>query len=223
MNKKKLAGYIDHTLLKPDATDEAVKKLCQEARTFGFAAVCTNPTHVELAACELSGSAVKVCTVVGFPLGANVSAVKGYEAAQAVRSGADEVDMVMNIGALKSGRGDLVQTDIEEVVSQAKRENPSALVKVIIETCYLTEDEKVIACRIARDGGAQFVKTSTGFGPRGAELRDVKIMYDTVGMQLGIKASGGISSYSQALAMIEAGAARIGTSAGVQIISEAKD
>ncbi len=223
MNRKKLAGYIDHTLLKADATEEAVKKLCQEAKTFGFAAVCINPAHVESASRELAGSSVKVCTVVGFPLGANLSSVKGYEAARAVESGADEVDMVINIGALKSGRIDLVEKDIDEVVSQAQRQNPSARVKVIIEACYLTDDEKVTACKIARAAGAHYVKTSTGFGPTGADVRDIELMRKTVGRQMGIKAAGGISSYGKALAMIEAGATRIGASAGVQIIAEAKE
>jgi deoxyribose-phosphate aldolase len=223
MNRKKLAGYIDHTILKADATDEAVKKLCHEALTYGFAAVCINPAYVELASKELSGSRVKVCTVVGFPLGASLSCVKGYEASQAVESGASEVDMVVNIGALKSGRLDVVQKDIEEVVSQVQRQNPSARVKVIIETCYLADDQKVTACKIARVAGAHFVKTSTGFGPSGAEVHDVELMRNAVGPELGIKAAGGISSYAKALAMIEAGATRIGASASVQIISEAKD
>jgi deoxyribose-phosphate aldolase len=223
MNKKQLAGYIDHTLLKAVATEDAIKKLCLEAQTYRFAAVCINPTHVELASNELSGSSVKVCTVIGFPLGANSSQVKGYEAAQAVESGADEVDMVINIGALKSGKSEVLEREITEVVSQATGNNLAALVKVIIETCYLTDLEKVTACQIAVKAGAQFVKTSTGFGTGGADVHDIKIMRETVGPKFGIKASGGISSCSQALAMIGAGATRIGTSAGVQILSEAKD
>ena len=223
MNKKQLAGYIDHTLLKAAAAEDAIKKLCLEAQTYRFAAVCINPTHVELASNELSGSSVKVCTVIGFPLGANSSQVKGYEAAQAVESGADEVDMVINIGALKSGKSEVLEREITEVVSRATGNNPAALVKVIIETCYLTDLEKVTACQIAVKAGAQFVKTSTGFGTGGADVHDIKIMRETVGPKFGIKASGGISSYSRALAMIEAGATRIGTSAGVRILSEAKD
>jgi len=223
MNKKQLAGYIDHTLLKAVATEDAIKKLCFEAQTYRFAAVCVNPAHVELASNELSGSSVKVCTVIAFPLGANSSRVKGYEAAQAVKSGADEVDMVINIGALKSGKLEVLERDITEVVSQATGDNHAALVKVIIETCYLTDLEKVIACQIAAKAGAQFVKTSTGFGTGGADVRDIKIMRESVGREIGIKASGGISSYRQAAAMIEAGATRIGTSAGVQILSGAKD
>ena len=223
MNKKQLAGYIDHTLLKAVATEDAIKKLCLEAQTYHFAAVCVNPTHVELASNELSGSSVKVCTVIGFPLGANSSRVKGFEAAQAVKSGAEEVDMVINIGALKSGKLEVLERDITEVVSQATGNNLDALVKVIIETSYLTDLEKVTACQIAVKAGAQFVKTSTGFGPGGADVHDIKIMLESVGPEFGIKASGGISTYSQAAAMIEAGATRIGTSAGVQILSGAKD
>jgi deoxyribose-phosphate aldolase len=222
MNKKQLAGYIDHTLLKAVATEDAIRKLCLEAQTYRFAAVCVNPTHVALVSNELSGSSVKVCTVIGFPLGANSSQVKGYEAAQAVKSGADEVDMVINIGALKSGNLEVLERDITEVVSQATGNNPAALVKVIIETCYLTDLEKVTACQIAVKAGARFVKTSTGFGTGGADVHDIKIMRDSVGPEIGIKAAGGISSYSQAAAMIEAGATRIGTSAGVQILSGAK-
>jgi deoxyribose-phosphate aldolase len=222
MNKKQLAGYIDHTLLKAVATEDAIKKLCLEAQTYRFAAVCVNPTHVELASNELSGSSVKVCTVIGFPLGANSSQVKGFEAAQAVKSGAEEVDMVINIGALKSGKLEVLERDITEVVSQATGNNLAALVKVIIETYYLTDLEKVTACQIAVKAGAQFVKTSTGFGPGGADVHDIKIMLESVGPEFGIKASGGISTYSQAAAMIEAGATRIGTSAGVQILSGAK-
>jgi deoxyribose-phosphate aldolase len=223
MKKKQLAGYIDHTLLKAVATEDAINKLCLEAQTYRFAAVCVNPAHVKLASSELSGSSVKVCTVIGFPLGANCSRVKGYEAAQAVKSGADEVDMVINIGALKSGKLEVLERDITEVVSQATGDNHAALVKVIIETCYLTDLEKVTACQIAVKAGAQFVKTSTGFGTGGADVHDIKIMRESVGPEIGIKASGGISSYSQAVAMIEAGATRIGTSAGVRILSEAKD
>ena len=223
MNGEKLAGYIDHTLLKADASAEAVKKLCREALTHGFAAVCINPIHVDLANNELSGSLVKVCSVVGFPLGANLSKVKGFEAGQAVAAGADEVDMVINIGALKSGRRDLVEKDIAAVVSQAQGQNPAAQVKVIIETCYLADDEKVTACEIAKSAGAHFVKTSTGFGAAGADVRDIKLLRKTVGPEMGIKAAGGISSYQKALEMIEAGATRIGASAGLKIISEISD
>ena len=223
MDKKKLAAYIDHTLLKAVATEDAIKQLCHEAQTYRFAAVCVNPVHVALASNELSGSSVKVCTVIGFPLGANSSRVKGYEAAQAVKSGAEEVDMVINIGALKSGKLEVLERDIVEVVSQATGDNLAVLVKVIIETCYLTDLEKITACQLAVKAGAQFVKTSTGFGTGGAEVHDIKIMRETVGPEIGIKASGGIGTYSQAKAMIEAGATRIGTSAGAQILSGAKD
>ena len=223
MHKKQLAGCIDHTLLKAVATDDAIKKLCLEAQTHRFAAVCVNPVYVELASNELHGSSVKVCTVIGFPLGANSSRVKGYEAAQAVKSGAAEVDMVINIGALKSGKLEVLERDIAEVVSQTTGDNPAALVKVILETCYLTDPEKVTACQIAVKAGAHFVKTSTGFGTGGADVHDIKIMRESVGPEIGIKASGGISTYSKAAAMIEAGATRIGTSAGVQILSGAKD
>jgi deoxyribose-phosphate aldolase len=222
MNKKQLASYIDHTLLKAVATEDAIKKLCLEAQTYRFAAVCVNPAHVELASNELHGSSVKVCTVIGFPLGANSYLVKGYEAAQAVKSGAEEVDMVINISALKSGKLAVLEKDITEVVSHATGDNLATLVKVIIETCYLTDPEKVTACQIAVKAGAQFVKTSTGFGTGGADVHDIKIMRESVGPEIGIKASGGISFYSQAAAMIEAGATRIGTSAGVQILSGAK-
>ena len=223
MNRRKLAGYIDHTLLKADASDEAIKKLCREASAHGFAAVCINPIHVDLAFKELSGSPVKVCSVVGFPLGANLSRVKGYEAGRAVAAGADEVDMVINIGALKSGRRDLVENDIAEVVSQAQGQNPAAQVKVIIETCCLTDEEKVTACEIAGSAGAHFVKTSTGFGAAGADVRDIRLMRKTVGPEMGIKAAGGISSFQKALEMIEAGATRIGASAGLKIILKTED
>ena len=222
MNKNDMAAYIDHTLLKADATEEAVRKICHESIDFGFAAVCVNPTHVDLVAVELTNSPVKVCTVIGFPLGANNSRTKGFEAAQAVKSGADEVDMVINIGSLKSGDFGMVEEDIKEVVTRSIDQNSAAIVKVIIETCYLTDDEKVAACKIIRNAGAHFVKTSTGFGTGGAELHDVKIISEIVGNELGIKASGGISTYSKTMAMINAGATRIGTSSGVQILAEAK-
>jgi deoxyribose-phosphate aldolase len=223
MNKKQLASYIDHTLLKAEATEDAIKKLCMQAQNYSFAAVCINPTYVELASKELSGSSVKVCAVIGFPLGANSTDVKGYEAANAVKSGADEVDMVINIGSLKIGKLEVLEREIEAVVSRANSINISTVVKVIIETCYLTDEEKMTACQIVVKAGAQFVKTSTGFGTGGADVHDIKIIRKIVGPAFGIKASGGISTFSQAMAMIEAGATRIGTSASVQILSGAKD
>jgi len=217
MNKKQLAGYIDHTLLKAVATEDAIKKLCLEAQTYRFAAVCVNPTHVELASNEVSGSSVKVCTVIGFPLGANYSQVKGYEAAQAVKSGADEVDMVINIGALKGGEHDLVRRDIAGV-SDACRE-VGALNKVIIETAYLTDEEKVIACRLAVAGRAHYVKTSTGFGPGGATVFDVALMREVVGAKVGVKAAGGIHTAAEVREMSTAGATRIGASAGIRTVA----
>ncbi len=215
-----LARYIDHTLLKPDATEEQIRSLCEEARTYHFASVCVNPSYVALAARELAGTDVKVTSVVGFPLGATMPDVKAYETNLAIEAGAQEIDMVINIGALKSGRDDLVQEDIGEVVKTAH--DQGALVKVIIETALLTGEEKVRACRLAKAAGADFVKTSTGFGPGGATVEDVRLMREVVGLEMGVKAAGGIRSAEKALAMIEAGATRIGASAGVRIVEEAR-
>ncbi len=220
IDKKQMAGMIDHTLLNAVATGEDVRQLCREALEYGFASVCTNPCYVLLAAKILAGSDVAVCTVIGFPLGATSFAAKAYEAGEAVRAGALEVDMVINIGALKSGRFEEVRRDIRAVVEAAMSERQDALVKVIIETCYLTGEEKVAACRLARDAGAHFVKTSTGFGTGGATVEDVALMRKTVGPDMGVKASGGIKNALQALAMIEAGASRIGASAGKEIIAQ---
>ncbi len=219
---QELAQLIDHTLLKAEATEAAVKQLCREAREYGFASVCVNPWYVALAGEELAGSPVKVCTVIGFPLGANNVQTKVFEACTAVREGAGEVDMVINIGALKSGNKALVEREIREVVAETAKIDTVTIVKVIIETCYLTEEEKVSACQLAKAAGAHFVKTSTGFGTGGATVEDVRLMRETVGPHMGVKASGGIRSYADLVAMVEAGANRIGASAGVKIMTEAK-
>ena len=210
----KLNKYIDHTLLKPDASQEQIMNLIEEATEHDFASVCVNPTWVAFAAQALKGTDVKVCTVIGFPLGANTPEVKAFEAEDAIQNGADEIDMVINIGALKSQDYELVEKDIRAVVEAAK----GTLVKVIIETCLLTEDEKVKACQLAQEAGADFVKTSTGFSTGGATVADVTLMRKTVGPDMGVKASGGARSYEDALAFIEAGATRIGASSGVAIM-----
>lgn len=214
-NRQTLAAAIDHTLLKPEATSSQIRDLCREARANGFAGVCVNPWHVPLAARELEGSPVKACSVIGFPLGANRSGVKAAETRQALADGAREVDMVLAVGALKEGRLDLVEADIRAVV-EAAGEN---VVKVIIETCLLTDAEKVSACRLAAGAGAGFVKTSTGFNTAGATVEDVRLMRAAVGEALGVKASGGIRTREQMVAMLDAGASRIGTSSGVTIIA----
>ena len=211
-----LAAMIDHTLLKPEATRDQIIKVCQEAVAYRFASVCVNPYWVPLVAEQLKGSPVKVCTVIGFPLGANTSATKALETAEAVNAGATEVDMVINIGALKSGQVDVVRADIKAVVQAAK---PKALVKVIIETCLLTDEEKVTACRLAKEAGADFVKTSTGFSTGGATVADIALMRKTVGPDMGVKASGGIRDVAAARAMVEAGATRIGASASTAIVT----
>ena len=215
-----IAQVIDHTLLKPEATREQIDRLCREALEYHFASVCVNPTHVGRCAELLRGSDVKVCTVIGFPLGATTTAVKAYETRQAIDDGATEIDMVINIGALKSGDLDAVQADIGAVVDAAHA--AGALVKVIIETALLSGDEKVTACRLAQAAGAEFVKTSTGFGPGGAKVEDVALMRRVVGPEMGVKASGGVRNYADVQAMIAAGATRIGASAGVAIVSEAR-
>jgi deoxyribose-phosphate aldolase len=212
----RLAACIDHTLLKPTATQEQIRSLCREARSAGFAAVCVNPCYIPLVAAELSGSPVNACAVIGFPLGANDGRIKAAEAELAVAQGAAEVDMVIQIGALKAGRLAEVEQDIRGVVQAAG----AALVKVIIETCFLTDAEKATACRLAASAGARFVKTSTGFGSGGATAADVRLMRATVGAALGVKASGGIRSLADILAMLEAGASRIGTSAGMEIVAQ---
>lgn len=216
MDTKKLAGMIDHTLLKADATPEAVRRLCAEARQWRFASVCVNGSYVELAARELAGSGVKVCTVVGFPLGAASSAAKAAEARDAVERGADEVDMVLNVGRLKAGDDAYVQDDVAAVRKAAD----GRTLKVILETCLLTDAEKERACRICREAGADFVKTSTGFSTGGATEADVALMRAAVGPDGGVKASGGIRTRSDAERMIAAGASRIGASASVAICRE---
>lgn len=210
-----IASYIDHTLLKAESTKEQIVGICREAAQYEFASVCVNPAWVETAASELQESKVKVCTVIGFPLGASTSETKAFETQDAISKGAEEIDMVINIGALKSGNNDQVRKDIEAVVKAAKDQ---AIVKVIIETSLLTDEEKVQACRLAKEAGADFVKTSTGFSTGGATAEDVKLMRETVGAELGVKASGGVRSLEDLQAMIDAGATRIGASSGVQIM-----
>jgi len=212
-----LAGFIDHTLLRPDATASDIDRICDEALRYGFASVCVNPVWVRRAAERLGVGNVAVCSVVGFPLGAHVPDIKAGEAARAIEDGATEVDMVMNIGALKAGDETLVAGDIAGVVEVCR--SAGAKCKVIIEAALLDDGEKVLACRLAQRAGADYVKTSTGFGPGGATLYDVVLMRETVGPGMGVKASGGIRTRSDALAMISAGATRIGASAGIDIVS----
>ncbi len=212
-----MAKYIDHTLLKPDVTAGEIDQLCSEAAQFGFASVCINPTWVKRAANNLRGSGVPVCTVIGFPLGATTPEIKAMETRRALRDGAREVDMVINIGALKSQDYDLVKTDIEKVVDSAHE--VGAICKVILETVLLTDEEKVIASSLAKAAKADFVKTSTGFGGGGATVYDVALMRETVGPDMGVKASGGVRTAEEAEDMIAAGATRIGASAGVQIVA----
>jgi deoxyribose-phosphate aldolase len=212
-----LARYIDHTLLRPDATAEEIDELCDEAREFNFASVCINPTWVRRAARRLRGSDVAVCTVIGFPLGATTPEVKAWEARKALRDGAREVDMVINVGALKSGDHELVLRDIERVVDAAHE--VGAICKVILETALLSDEEKVMASALSRQARADFVKTSTGFGGGGATVYDVALMRETVGPEMGVKASGGVRTAEDVEDMIAAGATRIGASAGVQIVS----
>ncbi|MCL5677494.1 MAG: deoxyribose-phosphate aldolase [Firmicutes bacterium] len=214
---------IDHTLLKATAKPEEIDRLCQEARDNGFGAVCVNPAYVPRAVKALQGNGVAVATVVGFPLGANQPEIKAAEARLALQQGASELDMVINIGALKGGDPDLVERDIRAVVNEARAAGGKALVKVIIETCYLTDDEKRTACRLAKQAGADFVKTSTGFGTGGATVEDVRLMRQAVGPEMGVKAAGGMRSTADALAMVEAGASRLGTSAGVAIAAGLAD
>lgn len=214
---KELAGIIDHTLLKPEAMPADIQKLCQEAREYQFCSVCVNPVYVPLAKKELAGTSVKVCTVIGFPLGATTAFAKAAEARDAVVWGADELDMVIRIGALKSGLYADVHHDIAAVVDAAG----GRLVKVIIETALLTNSEKETACKIAVDAGANFVKTSTGFSRGGATVEDVKLMRAVVGPKIGVKASGGIRDRETALRMVEAGASRLGLSAGVAVVTGA--
>jgi deoxyribose-phosphate aldolase len=218
-NSKSFAKYIDHTALKAVTTVNDIKILCEEADKYKFASVCVNPYYVNLAKKLLVNSSVKVCTVIGFPLGANLTEIKACEAKKAVEDGADEVDMVLNISAIKSGEYDYVKEDVNGVVNSVSK---STCVKVIIETCYLTKDEIKIACELSKSAGANFVKTSTGFGTSGADSFDVKLMKDTVGDSVEVKASGGIKDYYTAETMIENGATRLGTSSGLDILSGKK-
>jgi deoxyribose-phosphate aldolase len=214
-----LAKMIDHTLLKADAAQDQIAQLCYEASKYGFAAVCVNPSYVKLCSQLLRGTPVHVCTVVGFPLGATPPEVKAYETQQAIDDGATEIDMVINIGALKSKDYALVERDIATVARSSHA--GGALLKVIIEAALLTDEEKVIACQLSKVAGADYVKTSTGFGPGGATARDVALMRQVVGPEMGIKAAGGIKTFQDAQAMVAAGATRIGASAGVKILQEA--
>jgi len=213
---KNLAKFVDHTLLKPTATKPQLKELCQEAIEYNFASVCINPINVKYCSKLLKDSTIPVCTVIGFPLGANTKLTKFAEVKRGLQDGATEFDMVINIGALKDGYSKSINKEINAVVKAAN----GNCVKVIIETCLLTDDEKVIACEIAKKAGAHYVKTSTGFSTGGATIADVKLMRKTVGKKMGVKASGGIKSFADAKAMIDAGASRIGTSSGVHIVME---
>lgn len=211
-----IAGMIDHTLLKPEATKQQITSLCEEAKEYSFASVCVNPTWVKTASELLASTTVKVCTVIGFPLGATTSATKAFETKDAIENGATEVDMVINIGALKDKNFDLVKADIKAVVDAAGNK---ALTKVIIETSLLTDEEKETACRLAVEAGADFVKTSTGFSTGGATVEDIQLMRKTVGPDIGVKASGGVRSSEDTQEMVKAGATRIGASSGVAIIN----
>ena len=213
-----LAKMIDHTNLKPDSTLENIKNLCEEAEEYNFGAVCVNPYYVKAAYDYLKKTDVKICTVIGFPLGASILKVKTFEINEVIKVGASEIDIVLNIGALKSGNLELVKNNIEAMVIASE----DHITKVILETCYLTEREIIRACHLVRDSGADFVKTSTGFGPKGATEANVILMRNSVGNKLGVKASGGIRDYKTVKKMIEAGANRIGTSSSVQIIEEYK-
>ena len=214
-----IAKYIDHTILKPEATVEDVKKICKEAREYNFASVCVNGCYAKLVSTELSGSDVKTCVVVGFPLGAMTKEAKAFETTDAIKNGANEIDMVINVGALKDKNYDLLKEEIEAVVNAAKEK---AIVKVIIETCLLNNQEKVKACEISKEAKADIVKTSTGFSTGGATTEDIALMRKTVGKNLGVKASGGVRDYKTSMDMINAGASRIGASAGIAIVSESK-
>ncbi len=224
MNNIELAKMIDHTILKANATQNDIEKLCEEAKKYNFASVCVNPYWVPLTSALLKNSTVKVCTVIGFPLGATSSDSKAYETEIAILQGADEVDMVINVGAMKNDKTDIVENDILSVVNSARKtgksQNKNIIVKVILETCYLTKDEIKKACICAKNAGADFVKTSTGFGTGGATVEDVALMKETVGSSMEVKASGGIRDYETAIKMIEAGASRIGTSSGIAICTK---
>lgn len=212
MNINKL---IDHTALKPNTNKESILKLIAEAKTYDFASVCVNPCWVALAHQELKNTDVKVCTVIGFPLGANTTEVKVFETKDVIEKGAQEIDMVINIAMLKDKEYDYVENEIHQIVEAAK---DKAIVKVIIETCLLTDEEKIKACELSQKAGADFVKTSTGFSTGGATVHDIALMRKTVGAEMGVKASGGVHTHEEALAMVEAGATRIGASAGVKLL-----
>lgn len=211
-----IASMIDHTLLKPDATADQIAQLCYEARKYNFASVCVNPTHVKLCAELLQGTQVKVCTVIGFPLGASAPEVKTFEAQTALKDGATEIDMVINIGAVKAGDLTLVARDIHEVVKVGHE--AGAIVKVIIETSLLNDEEKVTACLLSKEAGADFVKTSTGFSGGGATVEDINLMRRVIGPEMGVKASGGVRDFEGAQSLVNAGATRLGASAGVKIV-----
>lgn len=215
ITKKELASYIDHTLLKPDASRAQILEVCKEAKEYHFASVCVNSCWIPLVASELQGSGVAPCTVIGFPLGACLTSVKVKEAVDSIASGAEEIDMVINVGAVKSCEWDVVRSDIA-AVNEVKG---NAKLKVIIETCLLTDEEKVRVCEIAKEVGVDFVKTSTGFSTGGATAEDIALMRKTVGENIGVKASGGVRTLDDALAMIKAGASRLGASAGVKIVN----
>src|SRR5438105_4582373 len=214
------ASLVDHTLLKPEASESDIRRLCEEAAEYHFASVCVNPTWVKASACFLRGSGVPVCTVVGFPLGATLSDVKAYETRRAIFDGAREIDMVINIGALKSGDLRIVERDIDAVVATCH--DGGSLCKAIIEAALLTDEEKVTACTLAKAAGADYVKTSTGFGPGGATVADVALMRRVVGAEMGVKAAGGVRDFESAQAMIKAGATRVGASAGIKIVQESQ-
>ncbi|WP_126429135.1 deoxyribose-phosphate aldolase [Brevibacillus marinus] len=214
-----LEKMIDHTLLKPNVTDQQILQLCEEARQYGFASVCVNPCYVRLAADALRDSGVKICTVIGFPLGATTTESKLFEAAQAVQNGADELDYVLNISDVLNGRYELVKQEMEQFVQFRANSSKPVLIKVILETCYLTDEQIVKVCKLAKEAGIDFVKTSTGFGSGGATKEHVRIMRETVGSKVGVKASGGIRTYEDCVAMVEAGANRIGASASVAIVT----
>lgn len=211
------AQYIDHTVLKPETTKETLKKFCDEAKEYHFASVCVNSSNIKYVAEQLAGSGVKACAVVGFPLGCSTTLVKAVETADALKNGAEEIDMVINVGALKDRDLDFVYEDIKTVVDAA---HPKAMVKVIIETCLLTDEEKIIACELAKEAKADFVKTSTGFGSGGATVEDVRLMKKTVGYSMEVKASTGINNRAVCDAMLEAGATRMGTSKGIYIVKD---
>ena len=219
MRGDRLARIIDHTMLKADATPAEIEQLCDEALRHHFASVCINPSYVPLAAAKLADSDVAVCTVIGFPLGATTTTAKVCEAEQSLDDGAIELDMVLHIGALKAGQRDRVREDLEKVAEVCHE--GGGLLKVIIETALLTDDEKVLACQLAQEAQADFVKTSTGFAAAGAKVDDVRLMRDTVGPRMGVKAAGGIHSYDEAMALVKAGANRLGASAGIRIVEGA--